>query len=58
MEGSFNHGRLYYRCAASRDFVRQHKISHPPCLYLREDTIAAHDRRRRQAGPDWSSAHR
>jgi site-specific DNA recombinase len=40
MEGSFNHGRLYYRCAASRDFVRQHKISHPPCLYLREETIA------------------
>jgi hypothetical protein len=40
MEGSFNHGRLYYRCAASRDFVRQHKIDHPPCLYLREDSIA------------------
>ena len=40
MEGSFNHGRLYYRCAASRDFVRQHKINHPPCLYLREDSIA------------------
>jgi site-specific DNA recombinase len=39
MEGSFNHGRLYYRCAASRDFVRQHKISHPPCLYLREASI-------------------
>jgi hypothetical protein len=41
MEGSFNHGRLYYRCAASRDFVRQHKISHPPCLYLREESIVS-----------------
>jgi hypothetical protein len=40
MEGSFNHGRLYYRCAASRDFVWQHRISHPPCLYLREASIA------------------
>lgn len=40
MEGSVNHGRLYYRCAASRDYVRQHGISHPPMLYLREDAIA------------------
>jgi site-specific DNA recombinase len=40
MEGSLNHGRLYYRCAASRDYVRQHRISHPPVLYLREDAIA------------------
>jgi hypothetical protein len=40
MEGSLNHGRLYYRCAASRDYVRQHNISHPPMLYLREDAIA------------------
>ena len=40
MEGSVNHGRLYYRCAASRDYVRQHNISHPPMLYLREDAIA------------------
>jgi hypothetical protein len=35
-----NHGRLYYRCSASRDYVRQHNISHPPMLYLREDAIA------------------
>ena len=41
MVGNPNHGRLYYRCTASRDFVRQHKISHPPALYLREDTIIA-----------------
>jgi site-specific DNA recombinase len=40
MEGSLNHGRLYYRCAASRDYVRQHNISHPPVLYLRQDAIA------------------
>ena len=40
MEGSFNHGRLYYRCTASRDFVRQHGLSHPPMLYLREESIA------------------
>jgi len=39
MEGSLNHGRLYYRCAASRDYVRQHGIS-PPVPYLREDAIA------------------
>ncbi|MBL7255943.1 recombinase family protein [Paractinoplanes lichenicola] len=39
MVGNPNHGRLYYRCTASRDFVRQHKISHPPALYLREDAI-------------------
>jgi hypothetical protein len=25
---------------ASRDFVRQHGIDHPPVLYLREDVIA------------------
>jgi hypothetical protein len=41
MVGNPNHGRLYYRCAASRDFVRQHQISHPPALYLREDQITA-----------------
>ena len=40
MEGSVNHGRRYYRCAASRDYVRQYGISHPPVLYLREDAIA------------------
>jgi site-specific DNA recombinase len=39
MVGNPNHGRLYYRCTASRDFVRQHQISHPPALYLREDVI-------------------
>jgi len=39
MVGNPNHGRLYYRCTASRDFVRQHQISHPPALYLREDSI-------------------
>ncbi|MEV7624081.1 recombinase family protein [Actinoplanes sp. NPDC089786] len=39
MVGNPNHGRLYYRCTASRDFARQHKISHPPALYLREDTL-------------------
>ncbi|MDI6105696.1 recombinase family protein [Actinoplanes sp. NEAU-A12] len=39
MVGNPNHGRLYYRCKASRDFVRQHEIAHPPVLYLREDTI-------------------
>ncbi|WP_433797623.1 hypothetical protein [Actinoplanes sp. CA-252034] len=39
MVGNPNHGRLYYRCTASRDFVRQHRISHPPALYLREDQI-------------------
>lgn len=39
MVGNPNHGRLYYRCAASRDYVRQHQISHPPALYLREDQI-------------------
>ncbi len=41
MVGNPNHGRLYYRCTASRDFVRQHQISHPPALYLREDQITA-----------------
>ncbi|MFC7535531.1 recombinase family protein [Actinoplanes sp. GCM10030250] len=40
MVGNLNHGRLYYRCTASRDFVRQQQISHPPVLYLREDQIA------------------
>ncbi|MFI7369944.1 zinc ribbon domain-containing protein [Actinoplanes sp. NPDC049668] len=39
MVGNPNHDRLYYRCKASRDFVRQHEIPHPPVLYLREDTI-------------------
>jgi site-specific DNA recombinase len=39
MVGNPNHGRLYYRCTASRDFVRQHQISHPPALYLRQDAI-------------------
>ncbi|MEU4565002.1 zinc ribbon domain-containing protein, partial [Actinoplanes sp. NPDC023936] len=39
MVGNLNHGRLYYRCTASRDFVRQQQISHPPVLYLREDQI-------------------
>ena len=39
MVGNPNHGRLYYRCTASRDFVRQRQINHPPALYLREDTI-------------------
>jgi site-specific DNA recombinase len=41
MVGNPNHGRLHYRCTASRDFVRQHQISHPPALYLREDQITA-----------------
>ncbi|MFG1610750.1 recombinase family protein [Actinoplanes sp. NPDC049265] len=39
MVGNLNHGRLYYRCKASRDFVRQHEVAHPPMLYLREDAI-------------------
>ena len=39
MVGNPNHGRLYYRCTASSDYVRQHQISHPPALYLREDQI-------------------
>ncbi|WP_071803068.1 zinc ribbon domain-containing protein [Couchioplanes caeruleus] len=39
MVGNPNHGRLYYRCKASRDFVRQHEVAHPPVLYLREDAI-------------------
>jgi DNA invertase Pin-like site-specific DNA recombinase len=39
MVGNPNHGRLYYRCTASRDYVRQHQISHPPALYLREEAI-------------------
>lgn len=41
MVGNPNHGRLYYRCTASRDYVRQHQLSHPPALYLREDIITA-----------------
>ena len=39
MTGNPNHGRNYYRCKASRDYVRQHGIDHPPVLYLREDVI-------------------
>ncbi len=39
MEGSVNHGRIYYRCKASRDFVRQHGIAHPAVLYLRQESI-------------------
>ena len=39
MVGSFNHGRVYYRYNASRDYVRQHKIDHPPCLYLRQESL-------------------
>jgi site-specific DNA recombinase len=39
MTGNPNHGRNYYRCKASRDFVHQHGIDHPPVLYLREDVI-------------------
>jgi hypothetical protein len=39
MVGNPNHGRLYYRCTASRDYVRKHRISHPPALYLREEAI-------------------
>jgi site-specific DNA recombinase len=39
MVGNPNHGRLYYRCKASRDFVRQHEVAHPPMLYVREDAI-------------------
>jgi site-specific DNA recombinase len=41
MVGSTNHGRLYYRCTASRDFVGQHQITHPPAVYVREDVIIA-----------------
>jgi DNA-binding NarL/FixJ family response regulator len=37
MVGNPNHGRLHYRCKASRDYVRQHGINHPPVLYLCED---------------------
>jgi site-specific DNA recombinase len=40
MVGNPNHGCLYYRCTASRDYLRQHAITHPPTLYLREDSIA------------------
>jgi site-specific DNA recombinase len=40
MTGNPNHGRNYYRCQASRDYVHQHGIDHPPVLYLREDAIA------------------
>lgn len=40
MQGNFTHGRIYYRCKASRDYVRQHHIEHPPALYLREDAIS------------------
>ncbi|GID32905.1 recombinase family protein [Paractinoplanes brasiliensis] len=39
MEGSVNHGRIYYRCKASRDYVSQHGIAHPPVLYLRQEWI-------------------
>ncbi|GAA0512831.1 hypothetical protein Ade02nite_88250 [Paractinoplanes deccanensis] len=39
MVGNPNHGRLYYRCLATRDFIRQRQISQPPALYLREDAI-------------------
>jgi site-specific DNA recombinase len=39
MAGSVNHGRIYYRCKASRDYVRQHGIAHPPVLYLRQESI-------------------
>src|SRR3954466_9497514 len=39
MEGSVNHGRIYYRCKASRDYVSQHGIAHPPVLYLRQESI-------------------
>jgi site-specific DNA recombinase len=39
MDGSFNHGRVYYRCKASPDFVRQRGLCHPPALYLRQDAI-------------------
>src|SRR4029079_3667127 len=41
MEGSVNHGRIYYRCKASRDYVSQHGIAHPPVLYLRQEAITA-----------------
>ena len=27
MSGSLNHRRIYYRCKASRDYVRQHDIA-------------------------------
>jgi site-specific DNA recombinase len=40
MTGNPNHGRNYYRCKASRDYVHQHGIDHTPVLYLREDAIA------------------
>jgi hypothetical protein len=39
MVGNLNHDRLHYRCKATRDFVRQHEVAHPPVRYLREDTI-------------------
>jgi hypothetical protein len=39
MVGSVNHGRIYYRCKASRDFVRQHGIDHPPVLYVRQESF-------------------
>jgi site-specific DNA recombinase len=39
MSGSINHGRIYYRCKASRDYVRQHGITHPPALYVRQEAI-------------------
>jgi hypothetical protein len=38
-----NHGRLYYRCSASRDYVRQHNISHPPMLTQHRQAMAEHD---------------
>ena len=40
MDGSVNHGRIYYRCKATHDYVRQHDISHPPVLYVRQESIA------------------
>jgi site-specific DNA recombinase len=39
MTGNPNHGRNYYRCKASPDYVHQHGIDHPPVLHLREDAI-------------------
>ncbi|GGQ84081.1 hypothetical protein GCM10010166_62910 [Couchioplanes caeruleus subsp. azureus] len=40
MAGSVNHGRIYYRCKASRDYVRQLEIAHPPVLYVRQEALA------------------
>ena len=39
MAGSLNHGRAYYRCKASRDYVRQHGIAHPSVVYVRQESI-------------------